>query len=165
MIAAPGSQEQFYEPSARAVIRQQMCEVIRQEAPICEHVLKKRIVKAWGFNRSGEMIQSILNGALPQDRPVTRIGDDNVYWDAGQTPAEYRLVRTNSPGQSKRSIDEIPPEELANAMYEVLIDFNSCEQDTLFRETVRIFGLSAVTQKAKKFLEFGLEALHRSGRG
>ena len=56
------------------------------------------------------------------------------------------------------------PEELANAMYEVLIDFNSCEKDTLFRETVKLFGLSTVTAKARKFLEYGLDALKKSGR-
>ena len=49
-------------------------------------------------------------------------------------------------------------------MYEVLIDFNSCEKETLFRETMKMFGFSAVTQKAKKYLEFALAALKASGR-
>ena len=49
-------------------------------------------------------------------------------------------------------------------MYEVLIDFNSCEKEILFRETVKLFGLSAVTAKARKFLEYGFSALQKSGR-
>ena len=157
-------QEQFYDHSARSLIRQQMQEVIRQEAPVYERIIKKRIVKAWNFNRTGETIQSVLNSCLPQDFPTTSIGDDNVYWDAGQDPAAYSGFRVNSPNGFKRTVDEIPPEELANAMYEILIDFNSCQQDILFRETVKLFGLSAVTQKARKYLEFGFLALKQSGR-
>ena len=49
-------------------------------------------------------------------------------------------------------------------MYEVLMDFNSCEKDTLFRETVKLFGFSAVTAKARRFLELGFAALKASGR-
>ena len=60
--------------------------------------------------------------------------------------------------------DRIPPEELANAMYEVLVDFHSCEPDTLYRETVKLFGFSAVTAKARKYLDAGFQALKQSGR-
>ena len=49
-------------------------------------------------------------------------------------------------------------------MFEVLTDFNSCEKETLFRETLRLFGLSAVTDKARVFLEQGFTALKRTGR-
>ena len=49
-------------------------------------------------------------------------------------------------------------------MFEVLTDFNSCEKETLFRETLRLFGLSAVTDKARVFLEQGFSALKRTGR-
>ena len=74
------------------------------------------------------------------------------------------MYRVGNNDETKRAIDEIPPEELANAMYEVLIDFNSCEKDTLFRETVKLFGLTAVTAKARKFLEYGFISLQKSGR-
>jgi len=60
--------------------------------------------------------------------------------------------------------DEIPPEELANAMVEVLTDFTSCEVDTLFRETVKIFGMVAVTVKTRQYLNRALHKLQASGR-
>ena len=87
-----------------------------------------------------------------------------MFWSAECPAAGYTFYRVGDGEENKRTIDEIPPEELANAMYEVLIDFNSCEKDTLFRETVKLFGLSAVTAKARRFLEFGFEALQKSGR-
>ena len=101
---------------------------------------------------------------MPSDLEVTELGEDRVYWAPGQSPEEYGFFRIGNGDENRRAIDDIPPEELANAMYELLVDFNSCEKDTLFRETVRLFGLSAVTAKARKFLEYGLAVLQESGR-
>ncbi len=158
------AQESFYDPAALEQIRRQMRDVIQTEGPVCEQLLKKRIVKAWGFNRTGENILAILNTALPGEFEVTRIGSDRVYWPSGQTPAEFHDYRVSPEGTWKRSLEEIPPEELANAMYEVLVDFNSCEKDTLYRETVKLFGFSAVTAKARKSLDSGFLALKQSGK-
>ena len=158
------NQEDFYENSGREIIRQQIAEVIAREAPIYENMLKRRIARAWGFSRTGGNIQKVLEECLPSDLEITQHGEERVFWSAGQTASEYSIYRAGCSDETKRAIDEIPPEELANAMYEVLIDFNSCEKDTLFRETVRLFGLSAVTAKAHKFLEYGFTALQKSGR-
>ena len=154
----------FYEESGKERIRQQIAQIIRQEAPVYEHVLKRRVARAWGFTRMGGNIQKILDECLPPDPAVTENGEERVFWAPGQNPAEYRFYRVGETEESKRAIDEIPPEELANAMYEVLMDFHSCEVDTLFRETVKLFGLSSVTNRARKFLQYGLDTLRKSGR-
>ena len=158
------NQDDFYEYSGRKIIRQQIAEVIEQEAPIYENLLKRRIARAWGFSRIGGNIQRVLDECLPKNLETTQHGEDMVFWAAEQSAAGYSFYRPGSSDENKRAIDEIPPEELANAMYEILIDFNSCEKDTLFRETVKLFGLSAVTNKARKFLEYGFKALQKSGR-
>ncbi len=162
--AAPLYQEAFYESSSRRLIRKQIAEIISLESPIYESLLKRRIARAWGFSRTGGNIQKILEDCLPEDPETTRYGEERVFWSAECPAAGYTFYRVGDGEENKRTIDEIPPEELANAMYEVLIDFNSCEKDTLFRETVKLFGLSAVTAKARRFLEFGFEALQKSGR-
>ena len=141
-----------------------MAAIIEREAPIYENLMKRRIARAWGFSRTGGNIQKILDSCLPQDLEITAHGEDRVFWAPGQSAAAYRCYRVGDGEEARRSIDEIPPEELANAMYEVLIDFNSCEKDTLFRETVKMFGLSAVTAKARKFLEYGFAVLQKSGK-
>lgn len=159
----PLPQEFFYECAGRTLIRKQMREVVQQEGPICESLLKKRLVRAWGFSRTGETIQNVLNGCLPRELEKTKIGEERVFWPEGQSSAAYRDYRVAVDEVSRRTIDEIPPEELANAMTEVLMDFSSCEEDTLYRETVKLFGFSAVTAKARHYLEFGRKALQRSG--
>lgn len=157
-------QYQFYEIGSRDLIRRQMLEVVEMEAPIYEGVLMKRIVAAWGFNRTGESILNILTSCFPDNLEITKIGEDRVLWAQGRESGTYRAYRVAASNEARRTIDEIPPEELANAMYEILIDFNSCELDTLYRETIKLFGFSAVTSKARKYLDFGMEALRHSGR-
>jgi len=51
-----------------------------------------------------------------------------------------------------RSIDEIPAPELVAAMAEVKKDFGECEEDALFKETLKRFGLSVLTPKARSVL-------------
>ena len=53
----------------------------------------------------------------------------------------------------KRAIDTIPSDELAQAMREVETDFGACERDALYRETLKRFGLSVLTPKARTYLD------------
>lgn len=106
----------------------------------------------------------MLDESLPSNLETTQYGEERVFWSADEKASEYRIYRVGTSGENKRAIDEIPPEELANAMSEVLTDFSSCEKDTLYRETVKLFGLTAVTAKARKFLDCGFAALQESRR-
>jgi hypothetical protein len=161
---SPLDQSLFYEPAGEKIIKEQMAEIIALEAPVYESVLKRRIARAWGFSRTGGNIQKILSECLPAEAKTTRYGEERVFWSKEQDVSAYPLYRVSTGEETRRTIEEIPPEELANAMYEVLIDFNSCEKETLFRETVKLFGLSAVTAKARKFLEYGFTVLQKSGK-
>lgn len=157
-------QEYFYDPEARELIKSQLRSVIHTEAPIYERLLKKRIIKAWGFTRAGDYINNILNECMPQDLEITFSDTERIFWDASETASAYRLYRVASDERCKRPIDEIPPEELANAMHEILMDFNSCEQDTLYRETLKLFSLSTLTNKARKYLDYGMNILKQCSR-
>ena len=154
----------FYEPESRTVIRQQIEEVIRTEGPVYESLLKKRIVKAWGFTRAGGNIAAVLQECLPRDLTTTANADEPVCWPKDVSPADFRDYRVGTDRGSRRAIDEIPPEELANAMYEILVDFASCERDVLFRETIRLFGLNTLTAKARQYLEYAVAVLRNTGR-
>ncbi len=162
-LACTRPMEEFHALEMRLFIRQQMLDVIQQEAPICENLLKKRIISAWGFPRSTVKIQAVLNDCIPKDRPVTQFGEGRVFWNADQSPEEYRDYRVNGTAeQDKRAIDEIPIEELANAMRELLTDFAAIEQDALFLETLKLFGFSLRTQRAKKYLLCAFDFLKKT---
>jgi hypothetical protein len=151
-------QEGFYEPGNREYIHDQFLKVIRGEGPICGQLLKKRVLKAWGFTRGGENIQRILNQCLPMEFPTSPAVDDCVYWPPEQNPRQFSIYRV--PGE-KRAIDEIPPEELANAMRELQMDFQITDLDVLYRETMRCFGLTTVTPKSRRYLDFAYRKLQQ----
>ncbi len=156
--------DMFYAPESRPLIKQQIEEIIQTEGPIYESMLKKRITKAWGFTRAGGSITDILRKCLPDDLIMTEFADKRVFWPRNVFPAKYRDYRVGTDRDSKRAIDEIPPEELANAMYEILVDFTSCDREVLFRETIRLFGFNKLTEKAQQFLEYAIDVLQKSGR-
>lgn len=156
--------DMFYAPESRPVIKQQVEEIIQTEGPIFEPLLKKRITKAWGFTRAGGSITDILRKCLPDDLIMTTYADKIVFWPRNVFPADYHDYRVGTDRDSKRAIDEIPPEELANAMYEILVDFTTCDRDVLFRETIRLFGFNKLTEKARQHLEYAVSVLQNSGR-
>jgi len=161
---SPLNPDSFHAPETRPLIRRQIAEIIRTEGPIYESLLKKRVTKAWGFARAGGNIAAVLKECLPAGTATTSNADETVFWPDGIDPAKYADYRVGADRESRRAIDEIPPEELANAMYEVLVDFASCEQDVLYRETIRLFGLNTLTAKARQYLGFAFDVLRNSGR-
>ena len=69
----------------------------------------------------------------------------------GVTAVRASAARRKPP--AKRAIDTIQLDELVQAMREVETDFGACEQDALYRETLKRFGLSVLTPKARSYLD------------
>lgn len=155
----------FYEPSSHAKIERQLSEIIALEGPVCESILFKRVAKAWDIRLTEKSLR-MLKYCLPsRGINTTCVGDEKVYWAPGQKASEYSDFRVPSQAEdSKRAIDEIPPEEIANAMCSIINDVGGVNTDQLYRETLRTFGLSALTAKAKKYLNVGMRVLEQSGR-
>ena len=156
--------EYFYEPSSRQQISQMLQDVISIEWPICDMVLRKRVGKAWGLSRMTEAVHRIFDVCMPAECIVTEHETGKVYWPQGVNPLEWRDYRVpSSDPNAKRILEEIPPEELMNAMCEVLADLGGCHQDELYKETLKLFGLSTLTAKARKLLDVAFKALQNSG--
>ncbi len=69
----------------------------------------------------------------------------------GVTAVRASAARHKQP--AKRAIDTIPLDELAQAMRDVETDFGACERDALYRETLKRFGLTVLTPKARTYLD------------
>lgn len=158
-------QEFFYDIRAISVIEKQLRSIIETEAPICEKLLRKRIIRHWGFSRSGEKIQSTISRCIPRGCKVTNVNGEKVFWSQSTAPDKYLGYRTsNAKDGGDRDMEEIPPEELANAMHEILTDLHSCPPDALFSETVKVFGYQKVTENARNYLQHAMNWLNNSGR-
>ncbi|MBQ9431502.1 MAG: DUF3320 domain-containing protein [Kiritimatiellae bacterium] len=148
------SSENFYEPRQQTTIRKQLLAIITQEGPVFESVAQNRLIRAWGFNRGGSQIMSIVNQCMPSECPVTQFnGGEKIYWAPNQNPSEYREYRIPDREENRRAIDEIPPPELLNVMRELTEDYQSLEPDTLYRETAKCMGFSVLNVRTREFLD------------
>ncbi|MCR5413877.1 MAG: DUF3320 domain-containing protein [Kiritimatiellae bacterium] len=156
----------FYDPAARREIAAVAKAVLAAESPVCEGLLRRRIANAWGVTRITENAAKVLDACMPAGCTVTHHPSGNAYWAPGMDPSAYEGYRTASGDpESRRALDEIPLEEIANAMDAVLRDFGECDRDALYRETVKAFGLSVLTAKARRFLDAADSVRKARGRG
>ena len=160
------SRDAFDTPHGRRALSRMLAEVLATEGPVCESVLYRRVGKACGVSRFTEAAQRALSACLPANAVKTEHGDRKVFWPNGTNPSDYRDFRVpaDADPDTRRLLEEIPPEELANAMCEVLTDLGGCHRDDLYRETLRLLGLQTLTSKARALLDIAFRLLQNSGR-
>ncbi len=144
-------------------VAEMLAQAIEVEGPICGDLLFRRVAGAWGVTRITDAVRRVLDFCSPSSSAITVECGVTVYWPAGMKSADYRGFRVPAKEKdpsTKRALEEIPPQEVANAMDELIIEFGDCPQDVLFRETLKLFGLGALTDKARGRLA-ACEALRR----
>ena len=164
--SAPLKRQQafFYMPEAIPFIREQINAIIRTEAPIYEKLLRRRLVEHWGFTRAGSNIQAILTAALPPAVTTTLTPDgESVFWSDACRPETLSGYRVPGDPDTRRNTDEIPPEEIAQAMLDVIAHYHTSKEDILFRETVRLFGFTKLTDAMRPALQHALPLLRQRG--
>ncbi|MBQ6925723.1 MAG: DUF3320 domain-containing protein [Kiritimatiellae bacterium] len=161
---AKGSQESFYDPAMLVPLRCQIAEIINAEGPIRESLLKRRLARAWGFTRVGNGIADVIERALPYAVRTTDSGNGRVFWRNDQEPGDWPFWRVAENEEDKRELADIPTEEIANVMSEILDGLLSCEQDVLYRETLRALGFNTLTNKARPLLDAALALLRKAGK-
>jgi hypothetical protein len=156
-----GDAEEFYQPRAAKRIAKQIQRILDAEGPMLERELHGRILEEWGFKRTGDRIRQILDPLMPAV-PVTRTAEgEKVYWPQNADPRACRGFRVPDPSrpETRRSPENIPPIELANAMRWLLEDYASLPVEDLFRECLKLFGGKQLTEKQRPALAHALELL------
>ncbi|MFA6814954.1 MAG: DUF3320 domain-containing protein [Lentisphaeria bacterium] len=164
-------QKNFYDPSFKILLRKQIKTILEKEAPIIESLLLKRMIRIWQFQRNTEKIYTIFKEALRQTyyssfcQTNHSSFTENVYWLHRDDRNTYNQFRVSPSGtESIRKLEEIPVEELKNAMRFINSKyqrFNS--EDALFTETGRLFGFLGITAQANKRYKAALRLWQKSG--
>ncbi|MBP1578867.1 MAG: DUF3320 domain-containing protein [Oscillospiraceae bacterium] len=132
--------ERFYEDSSLPKIARAINRVLDAEAPISRKLLLKNTIAAWGINRSGSRVEEIFDRALrASGARSTQYGGQIYVWKNGQSPDKYDAVRLAA-GTEKRSVEDVPPEEIAVAVRYVLSKQFSMPYSDLVRETAKAIG-------------------------
>ena len=120
-IGIMGTSDDFYKPENKQKIRETAEKMIAVEAPISEKLFMRKVFTAWGITRSGSRVESIFADAAQGVSPFATADENRVFlWKEGQSPESYSIYRT-SDDTNKRSMEDIPSEEIINAVKEVLL--------------------------------------------
>jgi hypothetical protein len=145
-----GKPDDFYEMSASSRLRTQLENVINQEGPIQEAVLFRRVARAWGLMRTGSRIEERLQGLLGTSVQRTQEGKTVFYWPVDINTGAWEGFRVaDDDKESKRGIDEIALEELANLAIFLLKEHGSSSATELARSICRLQGIGKMSANAE----------------
>lgn len=160
-----GSGEDFYDARNLGCIRQMAVQVIISEAPVSRKLLVRKILAAFDISRSGSRVENVINDALSKiQKSETKEGEQIFYWRSDQTPDTYEGYRVEDQLGNRRSMDEIPVQEILNAVCEVLKEQVSLAREDLVREAAKKFGYTRMGSIMEKAVEAAIVYGMRNGR-
>ena len=151
---------QFHDPDALPVLKRMLSQIVDMEGPVHKDVAATRLAKAWELDRVGERMMHAIKSTW---RSLSREGllkiQGSFLWPS--VPTFQLSVRQPNPSEneSRRSIEEIPSEETALAMKNLVRDSLSIERDSLLLYVARIFGFERAGNQIQKALEDTLNEL------
>jgi len=162
LVALPS--EDFYNPANKRVIREQVTKVIKEEGPISRTLVSRRVLQAWGLARSGARIERHFDTVFGAMKLKKTTWDGAVYfWPEQIDPVRYGKFRVAEREQDRRNAEDLPPEEIAAAVKEILFNQISLPQEDLIKETVKLLGYARTGAALEKAVKNGLSEVVRRG--
>ena len=142
-----GDAEDFYSPGHDKRIVREAESIMQTEAPISKTALVRKILSAYGVTKLTTKAEERIMFLL-RDYPVqTTISDGETFmWLEDQNPTEYDIYRIPADSKFHRNIDEIPAEEIVNAVVEVMELNISMATIDCIKETGKIFGITKLSK-------------------
>ncbi len=145
---------QFHDSDALPVLKRMLSQIVDVEGPVHKDIAATRLAKAWELERVGERMMHAVKSAW---RSLSREGllkiQGEFLWPSA--PSFQLLVRQPNPSddESRRSIEEIPSEEIALAMKNLVRDSLSIKRESLLLDVARVFGFERAGNQIQKALE------------
>lgn len=164
LMVPGGSAESIYEYSSRVKLKEQIKEVINQEAPISKKLLAKRVLQAWNVSKLSAKLDNHLSEILSEIGAQHSLHHQPFYVGAGDEDVLRNIdfYRTNE--TEKREIEDIAPEELSIAILEILHQNFSIDEAELLRYVAKVFGFSKVGRQIDESLRYTLNMLEKRGK-
>lgn len=164
LAGGKGGADEFCLPQNNKLILAQMEGILAVEAPISRSLLSRRLLAAWGIARLGSRMERRLDELLKMGRiKANRSHQAVFYWQNQQKPEDYQSFRI--PGQDgiRRDMEDIPAEEVANAIRYVLNHQISLAEEDLIKEVYKLFGFARGSAAIEKIIRSGVEAAVKRG--
>ena len=135
-------------PQSRAVFQQVVTEILAIEAPVAMERLAKIAATRFGLAVVRASRLNSIAATIPRQLVRTsRMG--TFVWPPGLDVDEWNDYRI-TPSDVDRPIDHIAPEEIINAMIDMVALGHELHTDELFRLTATIFGASRVSRNIRE---------------
>lgn len=143
-------------------------QIVTAEGPLTGERLARCYVTASGGKRVGKLIAKELNSAVTRAERSGRIVSDNPLQQPGIKPKTFRLpdqpavtLRMLGP----RTLDEVPPAELAAAMHFSEREHGAISDEEIMRTTLWLFGRKSLTQAVRDRMDPVLALVRRQEIG
>jgi very-short-patch-repair endonuclease len=156
---------QFHDPDALPVLKRMLSQIIDVEGPVHKDVAATRFAEAWNLDRVGERMMNAVKSAwrsLSREKLLRIQGE--FLWPAAESFQAVVRQPNIDDNQSRRSIEEIPQEEIALAMKNLVRDSLSIERDQLLVLVARIFGFERAGNHIQKTLAKAFDDLVEDGQ-
>lgn len=144
-IEPMGSAETFHLVETTPEIEKTIASIIEKEAPISRKLLSRKILNTWGITRTGAKVEARIDNILAGMKlKQSKYNEMLFYWQAEQNPNEYMAYRVPQDNETKRSMDDICEQEIANAIKKVINEQLSLSRMDLIREIAKLFGFTRI---------------------
>ncbi|MGB8451557.1 MAG: DUF3320 domain-containing protein [Anaerocolumna sp.] len=138
-----GGAEEFCLSVNNMLILSQIKQVLESEAPVSRNLLCKRILSSWNISRMGARLERRFEDLFKILKVKTTMSNNTVFiWNNEQIPDNYKEFRIPVNDMTRRNMEDICPEEIANAVKYILQSQVSLLRPDLNREVYKLFGFS-----------------------
>lgn len=156
--SANGGVEEFCLSQNNSLIINQIQQVLKEEAPISKNLLRKRVLAAWGVTRVGARIERRFEEIFNiMKLAETASNNTTFYWSKEQKSSEYELFRVPINSDSRRNLEDISSEEIANAVKYILENQISLLKSDLVKEVYKLFGFSRSSSTIEEAADSGIQ--------
>ena len=152
------SSEDFFLYGFRETIKSQINEVLMIEAPVSKNLLSKRVLLGWGIGRIGSRI-AVHFELIFKELSLQQTNDNGniIFWRTNQQPKNYDIYRLPPNEALKRDADDLPSDEVANGINEILKNQISLTRSDLVKEGARLFGYARIGTNVEIAMQKGIQ--------
>lgn len=163
-IVLSSSSNDFLDFANTSKIKNQINQVLEIEAPIKKNLLAKRVFAAWNISKLGSRIKAHFEMLLSQmEIKQTDKNEDIVFWNSTLDSENYKGYRVATINGQKRDAEDIPSDEIANRVKEILNNQISLPKEDLIREASKLFGFARAGTQAELAMKKGIELALNEG--
>ncbi|MEA4890618.1 MAG: DUF3320 domain-containing protein [Clostridiaceae bacterium] len=154
----PLSLEAFLLPKNTGLIAGKMQAILKAEAPISRLLLFKRLLQSCGLNRLSPRLEQKLDQVLAAGAVQMIRHDDLIFcWLPDQNPTGYCEWRQAEDDAARRQPEDLPPEEIAALVRQILRRQIGMPRTDLIREGARMLGYSRMGAAIDRVFRQGID--------